>query len=56
MFHKLVQMLAYTDDINIIVRSQKTMDEAFLALEQESRDMGLNINQLKTKYMVAGKA
>lgn len=47
-YHKLVKILAYDDEIDTKTTSQKTQ-EAFLALEQESS--GLKINQSKAKYM-----
>jgi len=52
-FYKLVQLMAYADDIFIIGRSLASMKEAFQSLEETSEEVGLVINKGKTKYMVA---
>ncbi|GFG34645.1 hypothetical protein Cfor_03714 [Coptotermes formosanus] len=49
-----VQILAYADDIDIISRSPKSLQEATGALDRAARMMGLEINQAKTKYMICG--
>lgn len=48
---KLTQMCAYADDLVIIARTSKALDEMFLVLEKEARDAGLIVNKSKTKYM-----
>jgi hypothetical protein len=53
-FYKSVQILAFVDDIDIISRSPKSLQEATLALDRAARRMGLEINQAKTKYMICG--
>jgi sorting nexin-29 len=53
-FYKSVQILAYADDIDIISRSPKFLQEAATALDEAARMMGLEINQPKTKYMICG--
>jgi sorting nexin-29 len=53
-FYKSVQILAYADDIDIISRSLKSLQEATIALDRATRRMGLEINQAKTKYMICG--
>ena len=50
-FYKSVQILAYADDIDIIVRSRMALKEAFLSLERAVGEMGLRINEKKTKYL-----
>jgi hypothetical protein len=50
-FYKLVHLLAYADDIDIIARSRKTLKEAFLSLERAAREMGLRINEEKTEVL-----
>ena len=53
-FYKSVQILAYADDIDIISRSPKSLQEAAIALGRAAIRMGLEINQAKTKYMICG--
>jgi hypothetical protein len=50
-FYKSVQLLAYADDIDIIARSQAALKEAFISLERAAGEMGLKINEEKTKYL-----
>ena len=50
-FYKSVQLLAYADDIDIIARSQAELKEAFISLERATGEMGLKINEEKTKYL-----
>lgn len=52
-FNKSVQVLAYADDVDIIGRSYRAMEEAFLALEHSARRIGLIVNEEKTKYLAA---
>ena len=53
-FYKSVQILAYADDIDIISRTPKSLQEATIALDRAARRMELEINQAKTKYMICG--
>jgi hypothetical protein len=53
-FYKSVQILAYEDDIDIISRSPKSLQEATTALDRAAKMMGLEINQAKTKCMICG--
>ncbi|XP_069690386.1 uncharacterized protein [Periplaneta americana] len=46
-------VMAFADDIVIIGRSLKYVEEAFLALEKSGKEMGMVINEGQTKYMVA---
>jgi sorting nexin-29 len=50
-FYKSVQLLAYTDDIDITLRSQTALKEAFVSLERAAGEMGLKINEEKTMYL-----
>ena len=50
-FYKSVQLLAYADDVDIIARSRMALKEAFLSLERAAGEMGLRINEGKTKYL-----
>lgn len=51
LWNRSLQLLAYADDIDIIGRSERAVKEAFQALEISARDMGLTINEDKTKFM-----
>ncbi|KAJ4451075.1 hypothetical protein ANN_02513 [Periplaneta americana] len=55
-FYRSVQILAYADDIDIVARSRRAMEDTFWNIEKAGRNMGLTINQSKTKYMACGKA
>jgi sorting nexin-29 len=50
-FNKSVQLLAYADDIDIIARSLSDLKTAFRALASSAKNMGLEVNGAKTKYM-----
>jgi sorting nexin-29 len=50
-YYKSVKVLAYTDDLDIIGRSVRDVKEAFIKLNNEAQQMGLNINKEKTKCM-----
>jgi hypothetical protein len=49
-FHKSIQVLAFAD-INIIGRSLRVVKEAFLILEKAAKEIGLTINEDKTKFI-----
>jgi len=49
-FYKSVQLLAYADDTDLIARSRTALKETFLSLERAAGEMGLRINEKKTKY------
>ncbi|GFX52023.1 reverse transcriptase domain-containing protein [Trichonephila clavipes] len=51
LWNRSLQLLAYAEDIDIIGRSEKAMKEAFQALEISAINMGLTINEDKTKFM-----
>uniref|UniRef100_A0A0K8TJE5 Reverse transcriptase domain-containing protein n=3 Tax=Lygus hesperus TaxID=30085 RepID=A0A0K8TJE5_LYGHE len=53
-FYKSTQLLAYADDINLMARTVRSLEEAFESLSQAAAEMGLQINMDKTKYMVSG--
>jgi len=54
-FQKSVQLLAYADDIDIIGRTQRAVNEAFVSIESEAAKMGLAVNEAKTKCMLSSK-
>ncbi|GFV35733.1 reverse transcriptase domain-containing protein [Trichonephila clavipes] len=51
LWNRSLQLLAYTDDIDIIGRSEKAVKEAFQALEISATNVGLTINEDKPKFM-----
>lgn len=52
-YNKSCQILAYADDIDLITRTENSLKENFVAIEQASKNVGLTINEHKTKYLVA---
>jgi len=42
----------HTDDIVIVARTQNKLTEVYLDLEEETSNLGMEINENKTKYMV----
>ncbi|XP_055714419.1 uncharacterized protein LOC129808671 [Phlebotomus papatasi] len=54
--NKSTQLLAYADDIDIMGRNPRAVQEAFIQIEHAARNLGLQINEGKTKYMVASSA
>lgn len=49
--NKSYQILAYADDVVIYARSLRNMAEIFEKLEKRTKEMGLIINEDKTKYL-----
>jgi hypothetical protein len=43
------------DDIDIVGRGQSAVRDAYLALEIEAAKVGLEMNEQKTKYMIAAQ-
>jgi hypothetical protein len=52
--YKSVEILAHANDIYIISRSPKSLQEATTSLDRAARMVGLEINQAKNKYMISG--
>ena len=51
--HKSTQLLAYADDIDIMGRNLKAVQETFTKLKRTSTKMGLEVNVQKTKILIA---
>jgi len=49
------QLLAYADDVNILGGSINTLKENVEALVAATREIGLEVNADKTKYMVMSR-
>jgi hypothetical protein len=49
------QLLVYTDDINLLGDNANTIKENSETLSEASRDVGLEINAEKTKYMIMSR-
>jgi hypothetical protein len=47
--------LAYTDDVNLLGDSINTIKENTQSLLEASRDVGLELNGEKTKYMIMSR-
>ena len=54
-YNRMAQIVAYADDIVIISRSLLDMKNCFNQIEEEGRKVGLEINERKTKYMIASR-
>jgi hypothetical protein len=48
---KLKQIIAYADDVALLVRSLKALKEIFHKLQNEATLVGINIKEDKTKYV-----
>ena len=50
-FRKSVQVLGFADDLDMIARSLRQIEDLYVRLKTESRRVGMEINATKTKYM-----
>ena len=51
-FNKLIQLLGYADDIDIVGRNIRSIKDAYLKLEAEANKIGLYVNEEKTKFLM----
>ena len=51
-YNKMVQLLGYADDIDIVGRNIRSVKDAYLRLEREANKIGLYVNEEKTKFMM----
>jgi hypothetical protein len=49
------QLLVYADDVNLLADSTNIIREKICILLEVSRDVGLEINAEKTKYMITSR-
>jgi hypothetical protein len=52
MLNGIHQILAYTDDVNIVGENIDTIQKNTKALLDASKEVGLEVNPEKTKYIV----
>jgi hypothetical protein len=52
---KVEQINAYADDVVIISRNLKALEEALWELDNTAQEIGLTVSQEKTKYMRVSK-
>lgn len=53
--NKSYMLLGFADDIDIIGVDRRAVEEAFVPFKRETERIGLIINSVKTKYLVAGR-
>lgn len=46
-----MQIAAYADDVAIVARGRKEVENAFQIIEGKSKERGLTVNESQTKYM-----
>uniref|UniRef100_A0A8D8YS40 Craniofacial development protein 2 n=1 Tax=Cacopsylla melanoneura TaxID=428564 RepID=A0A8D8YS40_9HEMI len=51
-FNKSTQICGYADDIVLITRTKKHLETLFNQLEEKAEELGLIVNENKSKYMV----
>jgi hypothetical protein len=51
-YTRTLQILAYADDVNLIGRSTGLLNDAVVQMEAGANEVGLKINEEKTKYMI----
>ena len=54
-YTKSSQILGYADDLDVIGRTTKDVADNFLAIERAAEDVGLKINEDKTKYLLSSR-
>jgi hypothetical protein len=47
-----MQIVVYADDVNLIGRSNGLLNDAAVRMEEGANEVGLRINEAKTKYMI----
>lgn len=55
LLNRLSQNLAYADDIDMMTRRLQDLEAGLARLEEAAGEMGLQVNQAKTKYMFSSR-
>ena len=53
--NRMLQYMAYADDVVLIARNSQTLKDAFKQLDEGSTNIGLSINENKTKYLASSR-
>ncbi|RZF38840.1 hypothetical protein LSTR_LSTR013781 [Laodelphax striatellus] len=53
--NRMLQYMAYADDVVLIARNKQTLRDAFKQLNERSAHFGLSINESKTKYLESSR-
>jgi sporulation protein YlmC with PRC-barrel domain len=51
-YTRTLQILVYADDVNLTGRSTGWLKDAVVQMEEGTKEVGLGINEEKTKYMI----
>jgi hypothetical protein len=49
--NRQAQVVANADNVAIIARNKRALEENFALLEEKAQDLGLEVNRSKTKFM-----
>ena len=55
-YTKSSQICAHTDDVVIVTRSETRLRQVYREIEEITQQMGLIVNEKKTKYMIVSAA
>jgi hypothetical protein len=56
LIYKAIQIAAYADDVNIMIRTQQDLKNTYILLEQNAKKIGLQINATTTKVLTQTSA
>lgn len=55
-YTKSSQILGYADDLDVVGRSKEDVTRSFLAIEKAAKDVGLQVNEDKTKHLLSSRS